>query len=161
MALFEWVERVELDDGRTLVVEYRGERHGWGCYIPGDTKRPTVAELPAEAIVEHLGYSPGDPPAWVLELSARRQRELSEAPRHACACCGYLTLLNPGRYETCPVCRWEDDPAVEWDGPDAHSGGPNHISLNEGRANFARFGASTERRKEFARGPRPDERPTP
>jgi hypothetical protein len=50
LALFDWVETVELDDGRRLVVQY----------------------------------------------------------------------------------RWEDDPAVDWDGPDAHSG-PNHMSLNEGR----------------------------
>jgi hypothetical protein len=143
-------------------VEYLGERHGWGCYINGGIERLTAAESPAEAIVEHLGYSPGDAPAWVHELSARRQRELREAPRHECACCGYLTKLNPGSYQICPVCWWEDDPAVEWNGPEAHSG-PNRISLNGARANFARFGASRERFKEFARGPRPEDtrRPEP
>jgi Cysteine-rich CPCC len=157
--VFEWVSRVELGDGRALVVEYQGERYGWDCYIPGDAKRPTFAASPAEAIVRHLGYAGGQTPAWVLELSERRQRELREAPRYACPCCGYLTLLNPGRYEICAVCWWEDDPAAERDGADAHSG-PNHISLNEGRANFARFGASTERGKQFARAPRPAERPS-
>ena len=158
LGLFEWVERVELDDGRTLAIQYEGERHGWCCYIPGGTKRPTWAASPAEAIVEHLGYPPDGVPVWVAQVSERRRRELEEAPRYACPCCGFLTLLNPGRYEFCAVCRWEDDPAVEWDGPDAHSG-PNRISLNEGRANFARFGASDERGKEFARAPRPEEYP--
>jgi hypothetical protein len=56
------------------------------------------------------------------------------------------------------VCRWEDDPAVEWDGPDATSG-PNHLSLNEGRANFARFGVSDEKCSKYARAPRPEEQP--
>jgi hypothetical protein len=156
--MFEWTSRVELDDGRTIVVEYQGERYGWDCYIPGDTKRPTFAVTPAEAIVEHLGIAGGRTPAWVLELSERRQRELKDAPRYACPCCGYLTLLNLGRYEICAVCRWEDDPAAERDGPDAHSG-PNHISLNAGRANFARLGASTEKGKAHARAPRPEEHP--
>jgi hypothetical protein len=51
-----------------------------------------------------------------------------------------------------------DDPIVDRDGPDAHSG-PNRVSLNEARANFARFGASTERDKAHARAPRPEEQP--
>jgi cysteine-rich CPCC protein len=157
--MFEVVEKVELDDGRTLSVYYQDERAGWGCDIPGETKRPVSAPSSAEAIVEYLRYPPGRIPAWVHELSERRQRELDEAPRHSCPCCGYLTLLNPGRYDICAVCGWEDDPAVEWNGPDYHSG-PNHISLSEGRANFTRFGASKENSKEFTRDPRPEERPT-
>jgi hypothetical protein len=157
--MFEWTNRVELDDGRVLVVEYQGERRGWDCYIAGDPKRPAFAASPAEAIVEHLGLAGERTPAWVVELSERRQRELKEAPRYACPCCGYLTLLNLGRYEICTVCRWEDAPAVERDGPDAHSG-PNHISLNEARANFARSGASTEKDMAHARAPRPEEHPT-
>jgi hypothetical protein len=56
------------------------------------------------------------------------------------------------------VCWWEDDSAVEWDGPDAPSG-PNHMSLNEGRANFARFGVSDEKFSKYARAPRPEEQP--
>jgi hypothetical protein len=158
--VFEWTSRVELEDGRTLVVEYQGDRYGWDCYIPGDSKQPTFGASPAAAIVQHLGFGDGPLPAWVVGLSERRQRELREAPRYACPCCSYLTLLNPGRYEICAVCWWEDDPAVEWDGPDAHSG-PNHISLNDGRANFARFGASKEKSKHLARAPRSEEQPSP
>jgi hypothetical protein len=88
-------------------------------------------------------------------------RELAECPRHACDCCGYLTLLNPGHYEGCAVCDWEDDRADNnrrHGGPDAPSG-PNGISLTQARENFAAFGAALERRSMFVRDPRPDERP--
>lgn len=26
-----------------------------------------------------------------------------------CPCCGYLTSSEPGSYDICPVCGWEDD----------------------------------------------------
>jgi cysteine-rich CPCC protein len=142
-------------------VGYGGERYGWHCYIPGDTKRPTSAVTPAGAITKHLGYLPEEVPAWVREFSERRERELNEAPRYTCDCCGYKTLLSPGHYDICAVCSWEDDRADDNrrdGGPDALSG-PNHISLSEARANFARYGACDEKGKEFARSPRPSEVP--
>jgi hypothetical protein len=148
--LFEGSRSITLDDGRTVVVVmWQGERFGWGAYVPGDPKRPTSAETPAEAIVAHLGCTAGDAVALLGELSERLQRELAEAPRYPCDCCGYKTLLKPGHYEICPVCRWEDDRCDNnrrQGGPDAPSG-PNHISLSEARANFARFGGSSEQRR--------------
>jgi Cysteine-rich CPCC len=138
-----------------MVVGYGGERHGWYCYI--DTSRPTSAETPAGAIAQHLNYAPGDVPAWAQVFSARRERELKDAPRYECPCCGYLTLLNRRVWEICDVCGWEDDGFVEGR-PAAHSG-PNHMSLNEARANFARDGASAQRRRERVRDPRPSEVP--
>jgi len=93
------VKTVELDDGRRLVVQYEGARYGWCCYVPGGTGRPTWAQSPADAIVEHLGFSPARIPTWVHELSERRLRELDAAPRYSCRCCGHLTVLNPGHYE--------------------------------------------------------------
>ena len=80
-------------------------------------------------------------------------------PGEACPCCDHLTLERRGHYDICPVCFWEDDPAVEWDGPDAHSS-PNQQTLNDARANFARYGACTEGSKRFVREPKPWERPT-
>lgn len=140
---------------------YQGERHGWGAYITGEGKRPASAASPAEAIAGYLELSREQAPAWAERLSQDLQRELSEAPRLACDCCGYLTLLNPGHYEICDVCGWEDDRSDNnrrRGGPDAPNG-PNHISLTQGRANFARFGAAKERRKEYVRDPRPEEHP--
>ncbi len=77
-----------------------------------------------------------------------------------CDCCGYRTLLNAGHYEDCPVCGWEDDRCDTTrikGGPDAPSG-PNRISLTQARENYATFGASLERRKQWVRAPTPDER---
>ena len=57
-----------------------------------------------------------------------------------------------GHYETYAVCGWEDDRADNNrrdGGPDA-PGGPNRISLSQARANFASFGASSQRRSMFA-----------
>ena len=58
-----------------------------------------------------------------------------------CPCCDFRTLSTRGGYEICPVCQWEDDGGRE---PDRLSS-PNHMTLREGRSNFARFGASSER----------------
>ena len=66
-------------------------------------------------------------------------------PRLACPCCGYLTLEERGVYSICRVCFWEDDGS---DNPGAHSG-PNHMTLAQGRRNFARFGAVTRREREL------------
>ena len=140
---------------------YQGERHLWGCYVPRDSKRSTSAETPAEAIATHLEYTPAQTPAWVHELSERLLRELREASRYVCDCCGYKTLLNPGHYEICRVCCWEDDRCDNnrlLGGPGAPSG-PNRISLAQARANFARLGAVEERDLQSVRDPRPEEYP--
>ena len=81
---------------------------------------------------------------------------MEASARYKCECCGYWTLSSRGMYEICPVCRWEDDPTGQRDGPDTHSG-PNHMSINEARRNFARFGAISEERRKHAREPATDE----
>jgi hypothetical protein len=151
------VRRHRLDDGRELVVIYQGENYLWGAYIPGDSKRPTNGDTPAKAIIEHLGFIPGQEPAWVSELSEAFEEDLQNAPRYVCDCCDFRTLLTKGFYDICPVCRWEDDPSA---GPDraAVNSGPNHMSLLEGRENYRRLGASDERRIAFTRKPSPEER---
>ena len=79
-----------------------------------------------------------------------------------CPCCDYVSLPDRGSYAICPICFWEDD-GLDLQRLDAHSG-PNHITLREGRANFAKFGAcdekaklnvcSPEERSKFERRPR-------
>ena len=60
--------------------------------------------------------------------------------RFRCPCCGCLTLVDRGESDICEVCYWEDD-GQDIDQLDKESG-PNHgITLREGRANFAEFGA--------------------
>jgi hypothetical protein len=74
----------------------------------------------------------------------------------ACPCCGHATLSERGGYEICPVCFWEDD-GQDNDEADRWRGGPNRVSLREGRVNFLRFGASIEADCESVRRPTPEE----
>jgi hypothetical protein len=78
---------------------------------------------------------------------------------YPCPCCGYLTLPTPetDSYEICEVCFWEENEDQADDPDDAD--GPNHVSLNEARANFAAFGACERRLLEYVRAPRPEEIP--
>lgn len=61
----------------------------------------------------------------------------------------------PGTFQICPVCYWEDD-NVQFDDP-SFAGGANQESLNDARANFKKFGASSSRFVGFVRDPLPDE----
>lgn len=78
---------------------------------------------------------------------------------YPCPCCGYLTMDGPerGTFDICPVCRWEDDP-VQFEDPD-FPGGANRVSLNQARANYLKFGASSEDRMSRVRKPHPNEIP--
>ncbi|MEY2517653.1 MAG: hypothetical protein QOJ89_5011 [bacterium] len=79
--------------------------------------------------------------------------------RHACPCCGYLTLEAPagGTYDICAVCFWEDD-GVQLNDPD-HEGGANDVSLNQARENFRVHGVSELRYQTNVRPPQSDEHP--
>jgi hypothetical protein len=85
---------------------------------------------------------------------------MQERKKFACHCCGFLTLTEEplGSYEICPVCFWEDD-YVQLMEPTV-GGGPNHVSLEEARQNYAKFGVSEERFKMYVRPPNPDEYPS-
>ncbi len=79
-----------------------------------------------------------------------------------CRCCGYLTLSRYGCYDICPVCDWEDDPTTIFEPGEPPGGpGPNHISLTEGRHNFAHEGicGPGTQAKASVRDPLPAERP--
>jgi len=45
-----------------------------------------------------------------------------------CPCCGLPTIGEPGGYEICEVCHWEDDDRMGF--------GPNGCSLAEAQKNF-------------------------
>jgi len=77
-----------------------------------------------------------------LEAQGMPEEVTGESERmFACPCCGYLCLPDGMGWEICGVCFWEDTGTGDLD---AHSG-PNHMSLREGQANFARLGAIDER----------------
>ena len=161
--MFEEVRKIELDDGRTLTVIYQGERYLWAAYVAGEPSKPwpDTEPTPAAAMAAYLGWADDEIPVWARELSEGWLRELREAPRYACECCGYRTLLSTGHYEICPVCRWEDDPTTIFDPDEPGGPGPNYISLTEGRANFEATGTSDHRGRvgEGERDPLPEEYP--
>ncbi|PQJ10884.1 hydrolase [Flavipsychrobacter stenotrophus] len=72
-----------------------------------------------------------------------------------CACCGYYTLGEGSIYDICPVCFWEDC-AVQNEDPD-DSGGPNHVSLKEAKANYKQYEVVELQFKEHVRKPTEEE----
>ena len=77
--------------------------------------------------------------------------------RFPCPCCGFATLTEPGAYEICPVCYWEDDP-VQHHHP-ARVGGANAMSLDDARRSYRRIGAASPEHTTRVRPARADELP--
>lgn len=76
--------------------------------------------------------------------------------KYPCTCCGYKTMdLEPGNYEICPVCFWEDDPIQKQD-PN-YDGGANKVSLRVGQQNFINFGACEKDMIAYTRPPNNEE----
>jgi hypothetical protein len=59
--------------------------------------------------------------------------------KYACDCCEYLTIEEPGMYEICPICGWEDQDQLFSDPEDAETS-PNHMTLAEAQENYRHFG---------------------
>jgi hypothetical protein len=80
------------------------------------------------------------------------EREKGKNGLYVCPCCGYATLEKAIDSEICDICYWEDDGQ---DDPEANEvwGGPNHVSLIEGRINFLKIGASDPKDLEHVRAP--------
>lgn len=78
---------------------------------------------------------------------------------YPCRCCGFLTLSDPGVYEICPVCFWEDDPVQNEDS--SFAGGANRVTLDEARRNFVEFGAAELGALKDVRSPSREEVPRP
>lgn len=83
------------------------------------------------------------------------------AELRSCPCCGYHTLytLEPGSFEACSICFWEDDPVQSQD-PD-YEGGANHPSLRQAQRNFREFGACDRDALPHVRPPTPADRRDP
>lgn len=76
--------------------------------------------------------------------------------KYPCPCCGYLVFTQqPGSYQTCPICLWQDNlaqlrfplmPNVA-----------NNVSLQRAQSNFARYGAAEKRNAPLGRAAFEDE----
>lgn len=78
-----------------------------------------------------------------------------------CPCCGYFTQLVEQKdeplFEICEVCFWQYD-ATAHDHPEI-SIGVNHISLNEARKNYQKYGICKKESKHLVRQPLEEELP--
>jgi hypothetical protein len=83
-------------------------------------------------------------------------REKGRNGKFVCPCCGYASLDESSTWEICQICFWEDDGQ---DDPKAEEcwGGPNKVSLAEGRKNYLSHGASDLNELEHVRNPLPEE----
>ncbi len=73
-------------------------------------------------------------------------------PSFPCPCCGYLVFDEPGAYDLCPLCFWEDD-GIQLEFATTCAGGANGVTLLEAQRNFAAFGACEERARAHVRAP--------
>lgn len=79
---------------------------------------------------------------------------------YPCPVCGYLVFKEqPGSYDVCPICYWEDD-IVQLAFPNL-KGGANTPSLLECQANFRRFGVCESRFADHVRQPEAGDRRDP
>ena len=88
---------------------------------------------------------------WLAASVLSLQSELPMvAHKFPCPCCGHLVFTGePGSYDICPVCWWEDD-LVQLRWPH-FAGGANHPSLVEAQETYVRTGASDARLLEHVR----------
>ena len=63
--------------------------------------------------------------------------------KYTCPCCGYLVFFEqPGSYEICPICGWEDD--ISQLRFFTMSGGANKLSLLAAQHDFLKRGVKDE-----------------
>ncbi len=74
----------------------------------------------------------------------QRNSTTDEQGRYPCPCCGYLVFTEePGSYDICPICFWEDD-LFQLRFADT-AGGANAVSLLDGQRTYATIGACEAR----------------
>lgn len=77
--------------------------------------------------------------------------ETDSATSYACPCCGYRTFATPppASYIVCPVCFWEDLPALQLL--------QDRVNLHRAQRTFAAIGAADPRYRDAVRPPEPHE----
>ncbi len=109
-----------------------------------------------DAAPDEDGIDQAEPDAVIRGASAAGG---PQPDRYPCPCCDFWTLpeQSPGSLEICHVCFWQDD-MVGFNQPDA-AVGPNSVSLEVARKNYARYGACEQDFVSSVRKPRPEEYP--
>ncbi len=144
------IAQVAEGDGRTISVSYAPVSLKWRAVELGGPSEGSGTSA-AAALASALEVSEPELPAWAHNLADHVEQQLEQATRYACPCCGFMTLFGREQWVGCPVCRWEDEPRLEVD-PNRHSA-LNGLTLTQARANYAAFGAVSERKRRNARHP--------
>jgi len=151
-----WMEHLPLYSKVELLFDYPAE----GAHRGDQGFIVHICENPSLAYIVDIPSQDGTSKA-IPTVAAEHVRPAPEplGERFACPCCGCLTRseADPGTYDICPVCFWEDDP-VQAEDPQ-YGGGANVVSLNEARANYGSIGASDPAFLDSVRPPRPEEIP--
>jgi hypothetical protein len=78
-------------------------------------------------------------------------------PLNPCPCCGYLVFGDePGSYEICEICFWEDD-GLQLEFATTLDGGANRVTLLDAQLNYARLGACEATAMQHVRRPTPSD----
>ncbi len=113
-------------DGRHVIEGVRRWDFEVEVAIDSDQRHAVIAD--ARATRPDEGFEDSD---WTTPAPAALALPMGLV---ACPCCGHATLTERGLNEICPVCFWEDDGQDNEDA-DSYRGGPNRVSLREGRVN--------------------------
>ncbi len=152
-----------LPDGREVRASFEPVTDEWTVALVGVEGAAASSRVISDALEELLDpdwnavYRGG---TWFWQAAdALACRDTPLGRRCACPCCGYLTLLRAphGTYELCEVCFWEED-GIQLRDPD-DAGSANHVSLNQARENFRRYGACERDCRHKVRPPEPAEIP--
>ncbi len=150
--------------GRFVEIEILQGRVMTGDYVRVrlDDLKSRICKVAAVEFVDRMkhGAMTGRVALGLPELGERSVVVGSRARGvHPCPCCSLLTISDPGDFEICPVCFWQDDGQGGHDA-DVVRGGPNgSLSLSAARANFMQFGAVEQATRAHVRGPSDDENP--
>ena len=134
-----------------------------GTVRVGDFVRVRLDERSATVRVDSVEFvdhaDSGNPALGLTELEGSVVVGSLLRGVYPCPCCRYLTILEPGGFEICPVCFWEDDGQGDHDA-DVVRGGPNALlSLTDARKSFEQSGACDELSLKYVRAPRDEEVP--
>ncbi|MEJ8554901.1 CPCC family cysteine-rich protein [Tepidibacter sp. Z1-5] len=76
--------------------------------------------------------------------------------KYICDCCGHKTLTDPKKsYEICPVCSWQNDGYIDYEG--YYDTGANSTILSVAQKNYKDIGACDKRCLNYVRKPKDDE----
>ena len=157
---------VTLADGRRVIGKYDFQHDWWVVRLVG-SDRVGEGHWVHAAVRKLFDVRERPSPRWVIEAANRLpERETPAGVRVMCRCCGFLTLHRitaTTRSAQCAIGRITRQRSSNPGQSQTGGPGPNHLSLTEGRRNFApQEGISNPRLKGRVapcRAPLPEERP--